>query len=150
VASFRLLYTAPPPPPPPPRPVAPVLALPAWAVGALIGGGSVLLFAAFVGLYAMLGGRVAPSLSPLPKPRWGVPPPLRSMEGAQGTACSDERDANRIVRFGTGRQKMVLERGTNPKLRGVRVALGTGYNRVEGNRRASRNGLVSDLPPEIP
>jgi hypothetical protein len=25
----------------------------------------------------------------------------------------------------------------------------TGYNPVEGNRRASRNGLVSDLPPEI-
>jgi hypothetical protein len=67
VASFRLLYTAPPRPPPPPVPVAPVLALPSWAVGALIGGGSVVLFAAFVGMYAMLGGRVAPSLSPLPK-----------------------------------------------------------------------------------
>jgi hypothetical protein len=26
----------------------------------------------------------------------------------------------------------------------------TGCNRVEGNRRASRNGRVSDLPPEIP
>jgi hypothetical protein len=26
----------------------------------------------------------------------------------------------------------------------------TGYNRVEGNRRASRTGLVSDLPPETP
>jgi hypothetical protein len=26
----------------------------------------------------------------------------------------------------------------------------TGYQRVEGNRRASRNGPVSDLPPEIP
>jgi hypothetical protein len=25
----------------------------------------------------------------------------------------------------------------------------TGYNPVEGDRRASRNGLVSDLPPEI-
>jgi hypothetical protein len=32
----------------------------------------------------------------------------------------------------------------------VREALGTGYNRVEGNRRASRNGRASDLPPEIP
>jgi hypothetical protein len=30
------------------------------------------------------------------------------------------------------------------------VALGTGYHRVEGNRRASRNGPVSDPPPEIP
>jgi hypothetical protein len=32
----------------------------------------------------------------------------------------------------------------------VRVHVSTGYNRVEGNRRASRDGLVSDLPPEIP
>jgi hypothetical protein len=30
----------------------------------------------------------------------------------------------------------------------IRVALGTGYHRVEGSRRASRNGPVSDLPPE--
>jgi hypothetical protein len=29
------------------------------------------------------------------------------------------------------------------------ICLGMGYNRVEGNRRASRNGVVSDLPPEI-
>ena len=35
-----------------------------------------------------------------------------------------------------------------PNFRGVRVALGAGYNRVEGNRRASRNGRVSDLPPK--
>jgi hypothetical protein len=27
---------------------------------------------------------------------------------------------------------------------------GTGYHRVEGNRRAPRNGPVSDPPPEIP
>jgi hypothetical protein len=31
-----------------------------------------------------------------------------------------------------------------------RVALSTGYNRVEGFRRASRNDLVSDLPPATP
>jgi hypothetical protein len=37
-----------------------------------------------------------------------------------------------------------------PLFRVVRVAPGTEYRRVEGNRRASRNGLVSDLPPEIP
>jgi hypothetical protein len=43
-----------------------------------------------------------------------------------------------------------LNDGQIPHLHGVRVALGTGYHRVEGNRRASRNGLVSDLPPEIP
>jgi glyoxylase-like metal-dependent hydrolase (beta-lactamase superfamily II) len=34
--------------------------------------------------------------------------------------------------------------------RGVRVDPGMGYHRVEGNRRASRNGAASDLPPEIP
>ena len=32
----------------------------------------------------------------------------------------------------------------------VRVHVSTGYNRVERNRRASRNGRVSILPPEIP
>ena len=32
----------------------------------------------------------------------------------------------------------------------MRVAPYRGYNRVEGNRRASRNGPVSHLPPEIP
>jgi hypothetical protein len=36
----------------------------------------------------------------------------------------------------------------NPNV--VRVAPGTGNHRAEGNRRASRNGPVSDLPPEIP
>jgi hypothetical protein len=35
-------------------------------------------------------------------------------------------------------------------VRAVRVHVSAGYNRVEGNRRASRNGRVSDLPPEIP
>jgi hypothetical protein len=35
---------------------------------------------------------------------------------------------------------------SDPDFRGVRVALGTGYNRVEGSRRASRNGLVSSHP----
>jgi hypothetical protein len=33
--------------------------------------------------------------------------------------------------------------------RGVRVHVSPGYTRVEGNRRASRNGLVSVLPPEL-
>jgi hypothetical protein len=36
----------------------------------------------------------------------------------------------------------------NPNV--VRVASGTRYHRVAGDRRASRNGRVSDLPPEIP
>jgi hypothetical protein len=42
-----------------------------------------------------------------------------------------------------------LNEGQIPNTRVVRVTPGTGYHRVEGNRRASRNGLVCDLPPEI-
>jgi hypothetical protein len=38
--------------------------------------------------------------------------------------------------------------GQIPNVRGVRERVSTGYHRVEGNRRASRNGRVSDLPPE--
>jgi hypothetical protein len=52
--------------------------------------------------------------------------------------------------FGTGRQKWPLNDGQIPNSNILRVALGTGHNRVEGNRRASRNDPVSDLPPEIP
>ena len=41
--------------------------------------------------------------------------------------------------------------GQIPNVRGVRVHVSTSYNRVEGNRRASRNGLVSSSPtPETP
>jgi hypothetical protein len=47
------------------------------------------------------------------------------------------------------RQRMALQRWTNPNPIVVRVALSTGYHCVEGNRRASRHGRVSDLPPEI-
>jgi hypothetical protein len=55
------------------------------------------------------------------------------------------------VRVGTGRQRMVLERWKNPTLsRRTCTYVSTGYNLDEGNRRASRNGLVSHLPPEIP
>jgi hypothetical protein len=49
-----------------------------------------------------------------------------------------------MLGFGTGRQKMTLNDGQIPTFPGVRVALTTGYHRVEGNRRASRNGPVSD------
>jgi hypothetical protein len=42
-----------------------------------------------------------------------------------------------------------LNDGQIPNVRAVRVHVSTGYNRVEGNRRASRNGLVSDLPREV-
>ena len=57
--------------------------------------------------------------------------------------------------FGTGRQRMALERGTSPKLsrrtctREYRLQPQTGYNPREGNRRAWRSSGVSDLPPEI-
>jgi ABC-type protease/lipase transport system fused ATPase/permease subunit len=40
--------------------------------------------------------------------------------------------------------------GRIPNFRGVRVHVSTDYSRVEGTRRASRNGLVNDLSPEIP
>jgi hypothetical protein len=53
------------------------------------------------------------------------------------------------IRFGTRRdRKWSWNERQSPNVRGVRVALGTGYNRVEGNRRASRNSLMSDLPPK--
>ena len=42
---------------------------------------------------------------------------------------------------------MVHER---PSVRGVRVRVRTGYTRVEGSRRASRNGLVSSSPTRNP
>jgi hypothetical protein len=47
-----------------------------------------------------------------------------------------------------GQQKWSSNEGQIPNTRGVRVHVSTGYHRVEGNRRASRNGRVSDLPPE--
>jgi hypothetical protein len=46
--------------------------------------------------------------------------------------------------------KWSLNDGQIPNVRVVRVHVSTGYHRVEGNRRASRNGVVSGLPPEIP
>jgi hypothetical protein len=49
-----------------------------------------------------------------------------------------------------GQQKWSLNDGRSPNFRGVRVAPGTGYNREVENRRASRNGPVSEHPPEIP
>jgi hypothetical protein len=45
---------------------------------------------------------------------------------------------------------MSLNDGQIPNPNDVSVVSGTGYHRVEGNRRALRNGPVSDLPPEIP
>jgi hypothetical protein len=62
--------------------------------------------------------------------------------------------ANRNVRGLTrGDRKRPLNDGQTPNVRVVRVHVGTGYNRGEGNRRASRSGRVSDLshpkPPTL-
>jgi transcription factor IIIB subunit 2 len=51
---------------------------------------------------------------------------------------SDARVANRNLRFGHGGdRKWRLNDGQIPNVRGMRVARGTGYNRVKENRRAS-------------
>jgi hypothetical protein len=59
------------------------------------------------------------------------------------TSCESQRWG-----LARGDRERSLNEGQIPNVRVVRVALGTGYHRVEGNRRASRNGRVSDLPPE--
>jgi hypothetical protein len=58
--------------------------------------------------------------------------------------------ANRNARVSHGATDLSLNDRQIPNFRVVRVALGVGYHRVEGKRRASRNGLVSDPPPETP
>ena len=50
-----------------------------------------------------------------------------------------------------GDRKRPLNEAQIPLVRAARVHVSTGYNRGEGHRRPSRNGLVRDLPPsEIP
>jgi hypothetical protein len=49
-----------------------------------------------------------------------------------------------------GDRELSLNERQTPNFRGVCVHVRTGYNRVEGNRRASRNGLASGLPPKNP
>jgi hypothetical protein len=65
------------------------------------------------------------------------------------SSTAKEKLRNRNVRVGHGATEWSLNDGQIPNPNGVRVAPGTGYRRVEGNRRASRNGRVSDLPPQI-
>jgi serine/threonine protein kinase len=66
------------------------------------------------------------------------------------SATGQVANRNRLG-FGTrGDRKGSLNDGQIPHLRVVRVHASTGYSRVEGNRRAARNRLVSDLPPENP
>jgi hypothetical protein len=64
---------------------------------------------------------------------------------------SDANVANRNAKVGHGgdRERSLNERQI-PNVRGVRVPVSTGYDPVERNWRASRNGRVSDLPPETP
>jgi hypothetical protein len=49
-----------------------------------------------------------------------------------------------------GDRKRSLNDGQIPHFRGVRVHVSPGYHRAEGNRRASRSCLVSDLHPKPP
>ena len=59
------------------------------------------------------------------------------MVGRCGSAIKKLRIVT--LRFGSDR-KWSLNDGQIPNVRGVRVHVRTGYHRVEGNRRASRNG----------
>jgi hypothetical protein len=86
------------------------------------------------------------------------PPPPRERErrdelpsGVGQGRYSDAKVVNRNDRawpcLAWGDREWSLNDGQIPYFRVVRVALGMGYNRVEGTRWTSRNGLVSDLPP---
>jgi hypothetical protein len=72
------------------------------------------------------------------------------VQPAQG-AYGDEKVANNRY-YGLARRdrEWSLNDGQIPNRRVIRVHVSTGYHRVEGNRRASCNGPVSDLPPETP
>jgi hypothetical protein len=72
----------------------------------------------------------------------------RSSERREVPRCKS-RESKCVVWHG-GDRKGSLNDGQVSNFCVVRVHVSTGYNRVEGNRRASRNGRVSDLPPEIP
>jgi hypothetical protein len=69
--------------------------------------------------------------------------------GVNAGACgSDAKVANRDSLAWRDREWSSND-GQIPNPTVVRVAPGTSYYRVEGNRRASRNGPVSDLPPDV-
>jgi hypothetical protein len=82
-------------------------------------------FATFASLYATEGGRVAPP----PATLWAV------------AALSAKRKQRLEAAEAAALHKHV------ERTRAKTAGGGGGYNRVEGNRRASRNGRVSDLPP---
>jgi hypothetical protein len=75
-----------------------------------------------------------------------------SIRRGQPNSPSVRPERLRIVMLGFARRdrKWSLNDGQIPNFHVVRVALGKGYNRVEGNRRASRTSRVSDLPAENP
>ena len=58
---------------------------------------------------------------------------------------SDETYANRHVGLAQRDRKWSSNEGQSANFRVVRVHVSTGYTPAKGNRRASRNGLVSDL-----
>ena len=69
------------------------------------------------------------------------PSVLRAMK----ISCESQREG-----LARGDRKRPLNDGQIPNVRGVRVHVSTGYNRVEGSRRASRTGLVSPSPTRTP
>jgi hypothetical protein len=96
--------------------------------------------------------RSSPGAVAAPPPPGAAAPTTPLLSGACAPpAFSHAQVANRNARVWARRDsEWCLNDGQIPNTRGVRVALGTDYHRVEVNRRASRNGRVSDLPPEIP
>jgi hypothetical protein len=65
----------------------------------------------------------------------------------RASAHSDENVANRKGGvWARGDRNRSLNDGRIPNVRVVRAHASTGYNPVEANRRASRNGLVSEIP----
>jgi hypothetical protein len=73
----------------------------------------------------------------------------QSTLAAQGATHLAELVAQVGEGWARGDRNWSLSDGQRPDLRVVRVPLGTGYNRVEGNRRALRNGRVSSSPTRI-
>jgi hypothetical protein len=76
---------------------------------------------------------------------------------SRGATCTKDRIVGTVRHQGhtdgsheaRGDRNRSLNDRHTPHCRSARVRVSTGYSRVEGNRRASRNGRVSSLPPEI-
>jgi hypothetical protein len=72
-------------------------------------------------------------------------PHAARLGGGRLLGYSDGKVANRSQGSARGDRNRPSNDGQIPNVRGVRVHVSTGYNRGEGNRRASRNGRGSDL-----